>query len=245
MKLIADYHTHTRQSDGQGTVEQNVRAARRRGLEAVAITNHGPASLFGIGVKRPEVLLEVRRETRRIQDLYPDIEVLAGVEANVVSGDGDLDVPADLLRDLDVVLVGLHPMVRFSTLGDAARLGALNLAGRSVHALRGQAREGNTWALIEAVTRHEVDIITHPGLHLAIDTPKLAAACAKVGTALEISAGHPYMTPEFVEVAREEGALFAIGSDAHTPDNVGRLEAGLEIAEAADLDPKLVLNALH
>jgi putative hydrolase len=245
MKLIADYHTHTRQSDGEGTVEENVRAAQARGLDAIAITNHGPANLFGVGVQRPEVLLEVGRETARVQELFPELEVLAGVEANVVSIDGDLDVPPDILRDLEVVLVGLHPMVRFATASDTFRLGLLNLAGRVSLPLHRLAREGNTQALTEAVTRHEIDIVSHPGLHVSIDTARLAAACAQAGTALEISAGHPHMTPDFIDLARREGAFFAIGSDAHSPEEVGRLRPGLEVAEAANLDPKLVLNALH
>ncbi len=163
----------------------------------------------------------------------------------MVSGEGDLDVSDSLLRDLDVVLVGLHPMVHYRSTTDTLRLGLLNLAGRVSRRLYRRGRETNTHALEEAVIRHEVDIITHPGLHLSIDTPRLAATCASVGTALEISAGHPYLTTEFVLVAREAGAVFAIDSDAHRPEDVGNLAPGLAVAEAAGLPPALVLNALH
>lgn len=245
MELVADYHTHTVHSHGAGTVEQNVRAAQERHLSAVAITDHGPANWFGLGVKEPEVLLSIRKEIERVEQERPDIQILAGVEANVVSLDGDLDVPADLLRDLDVVLVGLHPMVHCRSWRDAFHLGLLNLAGRASGGLYRPGRETNTQALEEAVTRHEVDIVSHPGLHVSIDTPRLAAACAAAGTALEISAGHPYMTPAFVQAARTEGAVFAINSDAHSPAEVGRLDAGRAVAEAAGLAPALVINALH
>jgi putative hydrolase len=245
MELIADYHTHTVHSHGRGTVEENVAAAQRRGLSAVAITDHGPANYFNLGVKAPEVLLSIQKEIQRVEEERPGIQVLAGVEANVVSSEGDLDVPDDLLRDLDVVLVGLHPLVHYRSPGDALKMGLVNLAGRVSPAVGRQVRETNTRALEEAVTRHEVDIITHPGLHVSIDTARLATACASAGTALEISAGHPYMTPEFVAVARESGAAFAIGSDAHRPEDVGELSRGLAVAEAAALPPALVLNALH
>ncbi len=245
MELIADYHTHTVHSHGTGTVEENVTAAQRRGLAKVAITDHGPANLFGLGVKAPEVLLSVGKEIRQVEEERPGIQVLAGVEANVVSGEGDLDVSDDLLRDLDVVLVGLHPLVHYRSTTDTLRLGLLNLAGRVSQRLYRRSRETNTRALEEAVTRHEVDIVTHPGLHLSIDTARLAATCASVGTALEISAGHPYVTTDFVRVAREAGAVFAIGSDAHRPEDVGNLGPGLAVAEAAGLPPALVLNALH
>jgi putative hydrolase len=245
MELVADYHTHTIHSHGAGTVEENVAAAQRRGLAAVAITDHGPANLFGLGVKAPEVLLSIGQEIRQVEQERPGLQVLAGVEANVVSGEGDLDVPDDLLRDLDVVLVGLHPLVHYRSTTDTFRLGLLNLAGRVSGRLYRLGRESNTRALEEAVTRHEVDIVTHPGLHLSLDTARLAATCASVGTALEISAGHRHMTTEFVQVAREAGAVFAIGSDAHCPEDVGRLEAGLAVAEAAGLPAVLVLNARH
>ncbi|MGE5554607.1 MAG: PHP domain-containing protein [Betaproteobacteria bacterium] len=245
MELIADYHTHTVHSHGTGTVAENVTAAQRRGLAAVAITDHGPANLFGLGVKAPEVLLSIQKEIQRVEEERPDIQVLAGVEANVVSGEGDLDVPDDLLRDLDVVLVGLHPLVHYHSAADAFRLGLQNLAGRVSRTLYERTREANTRALEEAVTRHEVDIVTHPGLHLSIDTPRLAATCASVGTALEISAGHPYQTADFVRVARAAGAVFAIGSDAHRPEDVGNLGSGLALAEAAALPAALVLNARH
>lgn len=245
MQLIADYHTHTVHSHGTGTVAENVAAAIDRHLSAVAITDHGPANLFGLGVKAPEVLLSIGKEIQRVEEERPEIQVLAGVEANVVSGDGDLDVPDDLLRDLDVVLVGLHPLVHYHSPGDALRLGLVNLAGRVCPALGRPVRETNTRALEEAVTRHQVDIVTHPGLHVSIDTARLAATCSSVGTALEISAGHPYVTPEFIEVARANGAVFAIDSDAHRPADVGNLERGLVVAEAAALPPTLVLNARH
>lgn len=245
MELVADYHTHTIHSHGIGTVEENVLAARECGLTAVAITDHGPANLFNVGVKRPEVLLAIRKEAQRVEEEQPGIQVLAGVEANVVSADGDLDVPEDILRDLDVVLVGLHPLVHYRKPADALRLGLVNLAGRASPAIGRRSREVNTRAVEEAVLRHEVDIVSHPGLNVSIDTARLAATCAAAGTALEISAGHPYMTPAFVDAARSAGAVFAISSDAHRPEDVGDLERGIAVAEAAGLPAALVLNALH
>ncbi len=66
MELVADYHTHTVHSHGTGTVAENVIAAQCRGLAAVAITDHGPANLFGLGVKAPEVLFSIQKEIQRV-----------------------------------------------------------------------------------------------------------------------------------------------------------------------------------
>jgi putative hydrolase len=245
MQLVADYHTHTVHSHGLGTVEDNVLAAVKRGLEAVAITDHGPANLFHLGVKTPSVLLGIKDEVLQAGERFPELKVMVGVEANVISVNGDLDVPVEVLSQLDMVLVGLHQLVKPKGLADGLSLGALNLAAKYSRRAAEKARKVNTQALIEAVRRYDVDIVTHPGLHLSVDTASLASACAQVGTALEISAGHPYMTTEFVEVARDEGAVFAIGSDAHSPERVGDLSRGLAVAEAAQLSARLVINAKH
>ena len=77
------------------------------------------------------------------------------------------------------------------------------------------------------------------------NTKELARACAKRGTALEISAGHPYMTEDFVRIAARQGAMFTIGSDAHRARDVGNLARGARIARSAGLDVGRVLNAME
>ncbi len=81
---MADYHTHTRHSHGSGSVLDNVEAAHHRGLQAIAITDHGPASLFHIGVSSLSAFDAIRQEVNAAQKMYPGIEVLLGAEANVI-----------------------------------------------------------------------------------------------------------------------------------------------------------------
>jgi len=257
MRPIADYHTHTRYSHGTGTVRQNVRAAIEKGLSEVAITDHGPAMLF-IGVDEPRWSLlidEARRVGREIRggvgrDDDPagsrrdGIRVLVGIEANVVGLDGTLDIPKRIARELDIVLAGIHLQIRPKTLDDGLRLVWRNMttARWSGSAAR-RARIDNTKALVEAVYRNRIDIITHPGLKVNIDTRELARACAKRGTALEINASHRRSDPEYVRVAAREGAMFAICSDAHSPDDVGRFDWAVHVAEKAGLQASQVINA--
>ena len=111
--VFADLHTHTRHSHGTGSVLDNVRAAQRQGLEVVAITDHGPASLFGVGVAGPAAFDAIRQEVIEARKAYPGVKVLWGAEANVVSEDGELDIPPGLQERLDIVLAGLHPLVRW------------------------------------------------------------------------------------------------------------------------------------
>ncbi|MDK2784307.1 MAG: putative hydrolase [Bacillota bacterium] len=243
MEIYADYHTHSEYSHGRGSILGNLRAAERRGLKAVAITDHGPATAFGLGVPDEETLLKIKDRLRSLAPHFPGLRILAGVEANVVSLEGDLDVSDEVLGQLDIVLVGLHPTVYPRTLRDAAGLIGLNAVSRYLKEVRRLARVLNTRALTRAVERHRIDIITHPGWKLAVDTRALARVCAARGTALEINAAHGFLTREFVRVAAAEGVRFAIGSDAHTPARVGRLEAGVAVAESVGLKPEQIINA--
>lgn len=172
-----------------------------------------------------------------------DVTPLAGVEANVISGDGDLDVPSRILDTLDVVLVGMHRWIVPGSIREAFRFGPLDSVVGQSRFSRHKARASNTKALVEAVMKHRVDIVTHPGLGFDIDTHELARACAKRNTALEINSSHGRMTIDYVRIAAKEGSTFAISSDAHSPSNVGNLKRGIAIAERAGLLPEQVINA--
>lgn len=242
MRVFADYHTHTIYSHGTGTVEDNVRAALARGLAAVAITDHGPAS-FLAGVRRPATFLKIKADVEACNRKYRGFRALAGVEANVVGPDGELDVPGDILRQLDMTLVGLHPFILPARLREGALLLAGNAAARVSRRYASRARVMNTKALVEAVWRHRVDAVAHPGLRLSIDTVELARACAKRGTALEINASHGFRTESFARAAFREGVSFMINSDAHRPADVGRVEPGVHVAEAVGIPAEQVINA--
>lgn len=242
MKIIADLHTHTRYSHGKGTVLDNVTVALARGLKAVGITDHGPHSAPWVGATLEDLRM-MRREVAEIDRRAVAIRVLAGVECNIISADGDLDVPEALRQKLDIVLAGLHPGVLPKTGRDWFSLSAENWAARFSGSWRRRARRDNTRALVEAVLRHEIDVITHPGYHLDIDTVELANACAAKGTALEINASHNAMTVQFCRIAAQQGVRLVINSDAHDPSAVGNLTRGLAVARAAGLRPEQILNS--
>lgn len=241
--LVADYHTHTTYSHGTGSVIDNVTAARERGLETVAISEHGPANLFGVGTRSLETFAAIREDVERARAAFSDINVLFGVEANVISEEGELDIPLPMQEIFDVVLVGLHPLVRWRPLGAGVSLVAQTVFGAWTGLGAVRSRERNTRAIVNAVRRNRVHIVTHPGYRLPIDTRRLAEACAEVGCAMEISASHAHTSVAYIRIAQEAGARFAIGSDAHSPERVGELERGVRLAEAAGLPPELIVNA--
>lgn len=242
MKLWADFHTHTRYSHGTGTIKQNVEVAIKKGLSAIGISEHGPANI-GIGTDLDD-FARMRDEVEYLKGIYQDIRILLGCEANIISLDGDLDIPEKILDQLDYTMVGLHPMVWTESLRDGYHLLVENMLQRRMDSLKEKVLRQNTLALIRAIKNHKIAVITHPGLHLPIDTAALAQAAVKLGTALEINAGHGYMTVEYVKIAKRYGVRFAIGSDAHRPADVGNLRRGIEIAKKAGLNENDIINAV-
>lgn len=244
MQLFADYHTHTVHSHGTGTIRQNIEAAREKGLTRLAITDHGPANPW-IGIKRPEVLLDMKAQIREYNRQYRDIEVLLGTEANVVGADGRIDIPRHIIRELDILLVGLHRWVKPADWRGAADMYVYEPLGRlpGCRAWARRARTYNTKMLVEAVCRYDVAIVTHPGLNMAVDTRELARACARRGTALEINAAHGASLVDFAAAAATEGVNFVIDSDAHHPEDVGNFAAGIKAAEAIRLPASRIINA--
>lgn len=243
MKPFADYHTHTIHSDGKGTVEANVRVAHKKGLKEVGITNHGPAGIL-LGVKNSQTLLEIKKMARDCEQKYPDICVKAGVEANILNIDGKLDVSKAILAELDLVLAGFHLQIVPSTIKGVKEIVLDNLWTRWFRGGKASKtiRNNNTKAAVETVLRNKINIFTHPGLHISIDTKELARACAKRETAMEINSRHEKEVKDFVAVAMKEGAHFVISSDAHTPEDVGNLAAGVKLAEELKVPPELILN---
>lgn len=241
-RLIADYHTHTRYSHGTGTIGDNVRQAQKRGLEIIGIADHGPASWKHLGVADLDVFNQIIAETRQARREFSGIEVLAGTEANIISYDGELDVPLAMQKKLDQVLAGFHLTIHPRSFGEGVRYLTHWSLGKIHPRIRQKARADNTKAIVEAVYRNQIDIITHPGLKISIDTPELARACVKRGTALEINSKHGVHSLGFIRAAAREGAVFAIGSDAHCPERVGDLESGLRAARLAGLRGDQIIN---
>lgn len=238
MEIFADYHTHTIYSHGKGTIEDNVLEARKKGLKELAITDHGPGHfLYGVSVKS---LSQMRKEVDRLNRKYRDIRVLLGVEANVVSMEGKLDVDEHVLSLIDILLAGYHFGALPASLRDGYHIHFKNAVSRWTGT--GGVRRDNTGALIAAMHRYPVSIITHPGAKADIDTGALAKVAAEKGVALEINSSHRYMTEEYVRIAKREGAKFVLGSDAHRPQRVGDVKEAVKVAVRAGLRPADIIN---
>ena len=242
IKLYADYHTHTVYSHGTGSIMDNVIAARKKGLTELAITDHGIRH-FAFGVKEKDIA-SMRDEIDKINRNSEGIKVLLGMECNLISTDGDIDMNDEIRKYLDILLVGFHMMVLPKNLNEFMKIYGRNYLAKTFHIGAEGIGKLNTESMIKAIQRHKIDIITHPGTRIPMDTTLIAKAAAKAGTALEINSHSSYMQAEHVIAAAKEGARFVINSDAHCPENVGNLQKGLNIAIEAGLTSDQIINAV-
>lgn len=241
MRLFADYHTHTKYSHGKGTIRENVEEAIKKGLREIAITDHGPGHIsFGV---RKSGLEKMRKEIDDLNKEYDNIKIFLGVEANLIGIDGTIDVTEEEIKLVDKLLVGFHNGAMPRGLGDALQLYFKNYLSKPLKFMRNKCRERNTEAMIKAINRYKIDIITHPGAKIDIDTRRLAKAAGKRGTALEINSSHGNLTLEYAKIAMKEDVNFVIDSDAHVPGNVGNFKNGIEIAEKAGIPVRRIINA--
>ena len=238
MNITADFHSHTRYSHGTGTVEDNVVAAMSLGLRALAITDHGERHPL-IGVK-PSEFDAMRRDVTAVAKEYR-FRVLLGIEANILSPRGEIDLRDEDAAKLDIVLAGFHLTAYPLKFRDLFAL-PLNALTRYVCKNSAKQKIVNTEALVRAVTEHDIDVITHPGFRIDVDFKALGEACAATGTYVELSSRHKTPDLKGVEQIIDTGAKILINSDAHKPVNVGKCGYALQIAETLGLDDTVVAN---
>lgn len=229
-----DYHTHTIFSHGKGTIEDNVIAAIKEGLEGIAISDHGPGHLT-YGIKRSSVPV-MREEISKLREKYPEIDIFLSVEANIVNTDDGLDVLPKEKNDYDFLIAGYHYGTRHSYC-------IPNYIG--AHTPFGNSKKQcikNTDMYLKAIYSNDIKILTHPGDKGPVDMDEIAKACAKRGTLMEISTWHTHLTTEEIRTAMKYDVDFVISSDAHVPARVGSFEGGVRRALEAGLELERIVN---
>ena len=202
-------------SDGHATIEEMAAAARERGYEYLAITDHSATHGFGNDVS-PEQLRRQIELVREVDDRMEGIELLAGSEVNILP-DGSLDYEDELLSELDWVIA-------------------------SVHTAFGMSEQAMTERMIAAIEHPLVDAIGHPTGRLierrapyAIDLEAVFAAAARTGTMLEINANPDRrdLSDVHARAAVRAGVRIVINSDAHRTGTLANMRWGVATARRA------------
>ena len=223
--LRGDLHAHTTATDGHDSLEAMAEAARERGFEYLAITEHSRHLAMAHG-------LDPRRLARQIEaiDRYDakgkGVAVLKGIEVDILE-DGSLDLPDDILARLDLVVGAIHSKF-------------------------GLSREQQTERILRGMQHRYFTILAHPTGRLIEERPPYDVDMARIirgarerGCFLELNA-HPDrldLSDVHCRMAKEAGVLVSIASDAHRTTDLDDLTFGVDQARRGWLEKGDVLNA--
>ncbi|MBI3740538.1 MAG: DNA polymerase/3'-5' exonuclease PolX, partial [Chloroflexi bacterium] len=225
--LKGDLQTHSTWSDGSFSIEQMANAARTRGLKYIGVTDHSQ----GLGIARgltPERIMQQWKEIDALNKKFKDFKILKGIEVEI-RADGSLDMPDEILAQLDFCLASTHSTLK-------------------------QPREKITARVVRALQNPYVDIFAHPTGRLigereesALDLEKVFQVAKETGTILEIDGAPERLDLDDAHArrAREIGVSIIIDSDAHSPDGMHGLFYGVAMARRAGLSRGDVVNTLE
>lgn len=237
MKLFGDYHTHTIFSHGTGTIEENVKVAVKKGLKEIAITDHGfEHKLYG--VKRTDVSV-MRKQIEELKKQY-NINILFGMETNLISAEGDIDLTKEEEAMLDVILMGYHKIITAKSLKDRFSFFLMNNICKLFSPKR--QIQKNTDAYLKAMDKYDIDILTHLKYGMPVDVIQIAKKAKEKNVLIELNGKRTLFTREEVEKMVEMKTKFIINSDAHKPDNVGECNHPMNFALMHHIPQELIVN---
>ena len=222
--IRGDLHCHTTWSDGRASVEEMGRAARERGYEYVAICDHTPA----VGAVRGLTPDDVRRQGEEIaaaNELLAPFRVLRGIECDILP-DGRLDLPDDVLAELDWVQA-------------------------SVHGGQRMPRREMTKRVEEALRNPHVRCLSHPTGRIigrrpenALDLERVFEVALETGVALEVNGLAPRLdlSGEHVREALRAGVPIVCSTDAHSVQGLGNMELSVRTARRGWATADQVVN---
>lgn len=225
MQLFVDTHTHTIASGhAYCTLAEIARAAAEKGLEAIAVTDHGPAM--------PDGAHYFHFQNARVwpETLY-GIRLIKGAEANITDAEGTLDLPENVLRDLELNIASIHPS---TYLGSAEKAFV-------------------TKAFLRVMESPYIHVIGHPDDNrYPVDFAELARAAADTGTLLEVN-NNSLRPGAFRENARgncvemlaqceKYGAMVTVASDAHIDIDVANFSYCLRVLAETGFPERLIAN---
>jgi DNA polymerase (family X) len=222
--LRGDIHMHTTETDGRASLEEMAAAARAKGYEYVAITDHSKALAMANGLDESRAVAFARH----VRELNRDglgIRIFSGIECDILK-DGALDLADDALAELDLVIGSVHSHMNL----EAAEM---------------------TDRLLRALECPHVRVLGHPTgrmlLHrdpFPFDFERVVAEAVKRGVWLEINASPERLdlNATLVKAAKARGARFTIATDAHHPRHLNNMRYGVITARRGWLEPADVTN---
>jgi DNA polymerase (family 10) len=222
--IRGDLHCHTSASDGHDSIEAMAKAAREAGYEYISVNDHTKRVNVAHGLDARRLRQQVRA-IDRLNEKLSGIVVLKSSEVDILD-DGSLDLPDDVLKELDFTVCAIH----------------YGLA---------RSREKQTERILRAMDNPYFTVLAHPTGRLInvrepydIDLERVIEAARERGRILELNA-HPDrldLDDRGCRMAKEAGVRVAISTDAHRAADLGLMRFGIGQARRGWLEPGDVVN---
>jgi DNA polymerase (family X) len=224
--LRGTFHCHTTYSDGHNSIEEMAEAAQALGLEYLGIADHSRSSIQAHGIDETKLASQIA-EIGRLNKKLSSFRVFAGVECDILR-DGSLDLPDEILSQLDYVIISVHSVFNLTEAEMTARV-------------------------IRAMENPFVTMLAHPTGRLLlkrepyqIDILAILDAAARNGTWIELNAAPKRLDLDWRwwPRAKEKGVKCVINPDAHRTERLQDLWFGIGIARKGWLTKEDVVNCL-
>lgn len=220
-----DLHTHTVLSGhAYSTLKENIDEAARLGLEAIAVTDHGPA------MPGATDFFQAVNLANAVPSHVNGVRVVYGIEANIIDYKGTIDLPKDFGARLEYILASLHGIC-----------------------LIPRGEKENTDTVLLAMEKELIDAVAHPDdPNFPIDYQRLCEGAKKYKVALEINNMSlkgivrkkcREQTLKMLKCAKELGVYIVVGSDAHFYTGIGDLKLSEEILREVNYPEELIVNS--
>ncbi len=205
------------------TITEMAQAASKKGMYAIAITDHGRAMEGAPGAYYFESL-------SLVPDELFNVRILKGMEANIIDYDGSLDATDKLLSTLDWVVASMH----------------------NITLLKKPSVEKCTNAYLNLCDNPNVHVIGHSGSpYYAYDFETVIKRCAQTSTLVEINNGtftgfrkdSVDNCRKIAQLCKKHCARIVVDTDAHIADKVGEFPFALKLLEEIDFPSELVVNS--
>lgn len=222
--IRGDLHMHTKTTDGRNTVREMAEAARELGYEYIAITDHSQALPMAKGLD-PKRL---RKQLENIDEVNRDIkgiEILKSIEVDILE-DGRLDLPDEVLKELDLTVCSVHSKFSLS-------------------------RKQQTERILRAMDNRYFKILGHPTGRLInereglqIDMEKIVEAAKEHGCCMELNAQPSRMdlAGPYARMVKEAGVLGVVSTDSHAVDHLRFMHLGVDQARRGWMEKDDILN---
>jgi putative hydrolase len=217
-KLRGDLHSHSNWSDGGSPIHEMARAAVWRGREYQVMTDHSPRLTIANGLSA-ERLAEQLDIVAQVDAEYDGFRLLSGIEVDILDN-GELDQTDEMLGLLDVVVASVHSKLKMD-------------------------RDLMTRRMVNAISNPHTNVLGHCTGRLVagsrggreesrFDPEIVFAACQRFDVAVEINSRPERRDPpsRLIQMALDQGCVFAINTDAHAPGQLDFLDYGAERAAA-------------